>query len=290
MKIRELNLGVFAPVVLDEQLTIYKNITKLNISKSVKIIPIGAFSNFKSLKKIYFEPNSLMTCIPEYAFSGCSNLVKISQLPSSIVSIDDYAFANCVSIDEIVIPESVAYIGIHTFDGWTELQDIYIYRPYEFSKACKANIISRFDKNDTEHEIDSQSDQSKEFYIVKAKCGHVGRQHYIPISFPVQASSKKEAVSIILQKGRVKRNHKDAILDVKKVNQQKYLEQIEINRKDPYLHIKSRHEQDDVMTDIKDRLVKDPHYKTKKNKRVLPEHRRDVTDDFKRKKSQIENY
>ena len=28
------------------------------------------------------------------------------------------------------------------------------------------------------------------YYIVKAKCGHVGRDKYIPIDFPIKAKSK----------------------------------------------------------------------------------------------------
>ena len=63
MSIHELNLGIFSPVVSDEQLAGYKCIIKLNIPKSVKIIPIGAFANFTSLIKVYFKPISLITII-----------------------------------------------------------------------------------------------------------------------------------------------------------------------------------------------------------------------------------
>ncbi|MDX9691472.1 MAG: leucine-rich repeat domain-containing protein [Acholeplasmataceae bacterium] len=287
MPIHELNLGIFAPAILDEQLTQYKNIAKLNINNNVKKIPIGAFSNFKLLKKVYFEPKSLMSNIPEYTFFGCISLSKINQIPPSIVSIDDYAFANCVNINDITIPESVAYVGNHAFDGWTEQQEIHVYRIYEFSKACKAQIINHGDDFIVKSDDQVDEDDSKGYYIVKAKCGHVGRQHYIPICFPVRATCKKEAASIILQKSRVKRNHKDAILDVRKVNQHDYLEQVEINAGDMYLNVKSRHDQDRIMTDIEGRLVVDPHYMIKKDKRIIPTHKRDVSSDYKRKKIRL---
>lgn len=122
---------------------------------------------------------------------------------------------------------------------------------------------------------------TKNYYEVIAKCGHVGRKHYVPIKFAVIAENGKEAAKIIRQFPRVKRNHKDAILSVNKISYERYLEIIEINHNDQYLKCHSKHEQK-LINDFEERLEDDFHdlevkydkqaridrvtYKLKKNK------------------------
>lgn len=72
------------------------------------------------------------------------------------------------------------------------------------------------------------------YYLVKAKCGHVRKSNYIIKGFYVKAESNKEAASIVRQKPRVKHNHKDAIRSVTQIDYQEYLLGICANRKDPY--------------------------------------------------------
>jgi len=60
------------------------------------------------------------------------------------------------------------------------------------------------------------------FFIVKAKCGHVGKNWYIPNVFTVCAENRKEAASIVLQMPAVKRDHKDAILLVYETGKDEY--------------------------------------------------------------------
>ena len=62
------------------------------------------------------------------------------------------------------------------------------------------------------------------FYEVIAKCGHVGKKHYIPIKFAVKAETGEEAAKIVRDFSRVKHNHKDAILSVAKIDYERYLE------------------------------------------------------------------
>ena len=83
----------------------------------------------------------------------------------------------------------------------------------------------------------------KNFYEVVAKCGHVGRNKYIPIKFAVKAESGKEAAAIVRWYPRVKHNHKDAILTVEKIDYLRYLEINAINDNNPYLKCKSKYEQ-----------------------------------------------
>ena len=91
-----------------------------------------------------------------------------------------------------------------------------------------------------------------EMYEVVCKCGHVGKSHYVKISFPVKAQSGKEAARIARSLPRVKHNHKDAILDVCRIDQNRYVELMEKNNQDPYLHCTCI--QDQNLIDISDRL------------------------------------
>ena len=122
---------------------------------------------------------------------------------------------------------------------------------------------------------------TKNYYEVIAKCGHVGRKHYVPIKFAVIAEDGKEAAKKVRQFSRVKHNHKDAILNVKKITYERYLEIIEVNHDDEYLKCHSKHEQK-LINDFEERLEDDFHdlevkydkqaridrvtYKLKKNK------------------------
>ena len=64
----------------------------------------------------------------------------------------------------------------------------------------------------------------KNYFEVIAKCGHVGRNKYIPIKFAVEAESGKDAAAMVRRFPRVKHNHKDAILDCKEIFYEEYLE------------------------------------------------------------------
>ena len=73
------------------------------------------------------------------------------------------------------------------------------------------------------------------YYIVKTKCGHVGRNNYIIIDYPITASSKKEAAQNARHRPRVKHNHKDAIIEVREVDYNEYLQFKNQFRKNPYI-------------------------------------------------------
>lgn len=97
-------------------------------------------------------------------------------------------------------------------------------------------------------------------YEVLCKCGHVGRQHYIPIAFPIIAISKKEAAEIARKLPRVKHHHKDVILEVNEITYEEYEILLEKNRNDEYLQCHNIQEQNQL--NLSARLVEDPHYQT----------------------------
>ena len=100
--------------------------------------------------------------------------------------------------------------------------------------------------------------ETKKYYEVIAKCGHVGRKNYIPVKFAVIAESGKEAAKKVRQFPRVKHDHKDAILDVRCITLEEFLEIKEINENDPYLKCHSRQEQN-LIINLAERMVTDFH-------------------------------
>ena len=95
------------------------------------------------------------------------------------------------------------------------------------------------------------------YYEVTAKCGHVGKGYYIPITFSVRAQTAAEAASVTRTFPRVKHNHKDAILSVREVDFYDYDELWQVNNYDPYLQCRSKREQMTEYDAICNRLVEE---------------------------------
>ena len=110
------------------------------------------------------------------------------------------------------------------------------------------------------------------YYLVLCKCGHVSRKFYMPIEFCIIAENGREAAKIAREIPRVKRHHKDAILSVSKVSKEEFDYQNMVNKIDPYLLCKSKHEQNEIYYLLKDRLIPETNYE-----------RRDVSKYKKRK-------
>ena len=56
------------------------------------------------------------------------------------------------------------------------------------------------------------------FYVVTAKCGHVGRGKYLEIEFPIYAESMHDASQMCLHRPKVKKHLKNAITSVREVS------------------------------------------------------------------------
>ena len=63
--------------------------------------------------------------IGSYAFSGCSNLTKVT-IPNSVTSIGSYAFSDCTGLTSFTIPGSVTNIGRSAFESCNGLKSIYV--------------------------------------------------------------------------------------------------------------------------------------------------------------------
>ena len=108
------------------------------------------------------------------------------------------------------------------------------------------------------------------YYTVTAKCGHVGRDCYIPITFAVKANSAEEAASVTRFFPRVKHHHKDAILSVQEVGYHDYADVRYVNSFDPYLQCCNVQEQRQEFDAIYFRVMEEDRPEPR-SKRELPE-------------------
>ena len=93
-------------------------------------------------------------------------------------------------------------------------------------------------------------DMDWKYYLVYAKCGHVKRSQYVVKCFPVRAANGKEAAKIVRNKPRVKHHDKHAIVDIKEVSKEEYLNQIKINNDDNFYTVHSVQEQRAMCPDV----------------------------------------
>lgn len=96
--------------------------TKIVVPGSIEKIGRYAFNKCSSMTDI--ELNEGLTTISEGAFSGCG--ISEIHLPSTVVSIEDSAFANCSSLKSFNIPSGISNIPDYCFAGCTSLETVYI--------------------------------------------------------------------------------------------------------------------------------------------------------------------
>ena len=94
------------------------------------------------------------------------------------------------------------------------------------------------------------------YYEVTAKCGHVGKNNCIFITFACVAESGKEAAAKVRLYKRVKHHHKDAIRNVNEITFEEFMKLKAKNDADPYLHCKNPQEQRKI-PDFDSRVVPD---------------------------------
>ncbi|MBN3489918.1 leucine-rich repeat domain-containing protein [Acholeplasma equirhinis] len=258
-KVFNLNIPKDMYHITDEYMSKQRNLKSVNIHSKVKKLDHGAFFNQTKLKKVYIEAGSNITVIPVGCFEGCTELEKI-KLPNQLITIQKHAFKNCTSIKELRIPDEVVSIDPNAFDGWKE--DQVIISPIQIKQpiTCKAQIY--YDEEEfLEHKKVVRDKHGINYYLVTVKCGHVGRDKYMPITFPVMAHDRKQASDIARVFPRVKKDHPDVVISAELVTEEQYYKQVEENNKDPYLHIKRKMDQKKIMDLIEHRLVLETNYK-----------------------------
>ena len=71
--------------------------------------------NTDTITAVNFESGSQCTTIDDYAFQNWTSLVSIDFSNANITIIKNYSFSNCLSLQEIVIPNTVTFIGDFSF-------------------------------------------------------------------------------------------------------------------------------------------------------------------------------
>lgn len=99
----------------------------------------------------------------------------------------------------------------------------------------------------------TQINNTKYFKVI-AKCGHVGKMHYIPVAFAVKAENASEASQIARKFPRVKKQCWDAILSCEEVSKFVYKQIIKSNNENSYFNCKTRKQQNQF-NDIADLIV-----------------------------------
>ena len=81
------------------------------------------------------------------------------------------------------------------------------------------------------------------YYAVTVKLGHVGQHKFIIKTVPIKAESGKVAAYKARWMGRVKHHAKDAIFDVKEINEEQFKLLLAEKKADPYFHCKNIQQQ-----------------------------------------------
>lgn len=107
----------------------------------------------------------------------------------------------------------------------------------------------------------SWQEVTMKYYMVTAKCGHVGRCFYYKGNFFLRAESAKDAARQVRYFPRVKHDHKDAILSVLEVDYLNYLVGKEFEDLNPYYKCSSKQEQSIYWEEISRNVYEDSHSK-----------------------------
>ena len=122
------------------------------------------------------------------------------------------------------------------------------------------------------------------FFEVQAKCGPVGRNNYIVKNFYIRTDSAKRAAKIIRQAPRVKHHQKDAIVKVREIEREEYVQGVIRMQEDPYFNVNNSSDQKRLLIgdiikeeNLEEEMVRQVRYKLKKWKIIEDEAKKMVS-------------
>ena len=119
----------------------------------------------------------------------------------------------------------------------------------------------------------------KKYYEVVAKCGHVGKNHYYEGLFFETAESGKEAAYIVRGRGRVKHDHKDAIISVREITREEFLTGRKNKANNPYFQCVNVQQQNMLWDNIVGGIKEETHST-----------RFDYDEDYQKKRKSVVSY
>ena len=109
------------------------------IGKDVEKIGAYAFKGLEKMISVSFEDESKLTVIEEYAFADCKELTEII-LPDKLEKLGEAAFTDCEKLTKVIIPESLVDFEIITIKP--ENPDQFIDRePVDVFDGCNMNNL-----------------------------------------------------------------------------------------------------------------------------------------------------
>ncbi|CAJ1934631.1 unnamed protein product [Cylindrotheca closterium] len=103
------------------------SLLEIDIPQSVTTIERAAFASCKSLTKVRFHEDGLLTTIRNSAFFQCSSLIEVS-IPSSVETIAEFAFECCESLARVFFQEGLKTIDYGAFKECIKLETVDIPR------------------------------------------------------------------------------------------------------------------------------------------------------------------
>lgn len=109
---------------------------------------------------------------------------------------------------------------------------------------------------------------TNKYYKVVAKCGHVGKNKYVPVAFAVYAESGSAASQLVRTFPRVKKQLSDAIISCEEIDRKTYKQLRKENRNNPYLKCKCHADQIAIANFEEEILY---NFKEKRHRKIEPE-------------------
>ena len=86
-------------------------------------------------------PSSVVE-IGDYAFAECGNIASFT-IPSGVTKIGNYAFSDCSYLTSLTIPSSVTKIGDYAFQKCSTLQSVYVSWPTPISAGSAFSGVDK---------------------------------------------------------------------------------------------------------------------------------------------------
>jgi len=140
--VKSISISAFDGCTKLTSITIPKSVTSIGDGalKSCSILAVDPKNrNYSSKDNVLF--NKKQKVLIQVPFSKSGNYV----IPSTVKSINEYAFYGCSELDSITIPKSVKTIGDFAFSNCRKLSSIYIYA--STPATLKSDVFFRVDKS-----------------------------------------------------------------------------------------------------------------------------------------------
>ena len=95
--------------VSDDATVLPELLTSVNIPASIKVIEYEAFNKCPSLKTVTFAPDSQLTTVGDYTFANCTTLQAII-LPDSLTYLSQGMLQNCTELASVELPQALLSI------------------------------------------------------------------------------------------------------------------------------------------------------------------------------------